>query len=93
MWKELKISDKGQVTLPKDMRDALGLKPGDAVVFTVDGDEIVITAKSVDFNELAGFLGAPPGGAATLDEIDATVTREAGRNAVPEHLEEKDDAA
>jgi len=35
-------------------------------------------SKNIDFNDLAGFLGAPPKGRATLEEIDETVTRAAG---------------
>ena len=34
---EAKITSKGQVTLPKAVRDALGLKEGDEVVFRVEG--------------------------------------------------------
>lgn len=33
MSKQSNLTIKGQVTIPKDVRDALGLKPGDAVEF------------------------------------------------------------
>lgn len=33
---------KGQVTVPKEFRDALGLKPGDAVGFVRDQDGVRI---------------------------------------------------
>ena len=32
----------GQVTVPPDVREALGLAPGDAVAFEREGDEIVV---------------------------------------------------
>ena len=32
-----KISSKGQISLPKEVREALGLSAGDRVVFSVEG--------------------------------------------------------
>lgn len=92
MRHELVMSAKGQVTLPKEMRENLGLKPGDAVVWTVIGQGIVITAKSIDFIDLRGILGAPPNGPATLEEIDRTIAKAAGRHALPPSGGEKEKA-
>lgn len=36
------VSSKGQVTIPKEIRDALELRAGDRVVFLVEGDRIII---------------------------------------------------
>ena len=36
------VGKKGQVTIPKDIRDKFGIKEGTKVVFEVRGDEIVI---------------------------------------------------
>ena len=35
------ISTKGQVTIPKDIRDRLGLRPGTRLEFTVEGGKLV----------------------------------------------------
>ena len=37
-----RVTSKGQVTLPKAVRDALGINQGDAVVFRVEGDHAVL---------------------------------------------------
>ncbi len=37
-----RIHERGQLTLPKAMRDEIGLKPGDDVSISVRDDEIVI---------------------------------------------------
>ena len=41
------ITSKGQVTIPKHIRDALGLRPGSAVDFAVDdqGQVVLVPAK------------------------------------------------
>lgn len=38
MHYESNMTVKGQITVPQDIRDALGLKPGDAVEFVLDED-------------------------------------------------------
>ena len=42
-----KITAKAQTTIPRAVRAALGLKPGDDVVWEIDGDRVVMArAKS-----------------------------------------------
>ena len=36
------ISEKGQITIPKDIRDKLGILQGDRLVFNLKGDTIII---------------------------------------------------
>jgi AbrB family looped-hinge helix DNA binding protein len=42
------LTSKGQVTIPKAMRDAIGLREGSVVAFHQDGDRIVITRSPND---------------------------------------------
>lgn len=37
-----RVGPKGQVVIPKDIRTALGIEPGDEVGFWRDGDHVVI---------------------------------------------------
>ncbi len=37
------VTDKGQVTIPKHIRDAAGVVPGSEVSFSLEGSKIVIT--------------------------------------------------
>ncbi len=53
-----RVSSKGQVTVPKSVRDALGIKEGDEVVFRVEGHRAVL-ARTPDFLELAGTIRVP----------------------------------
>jgi AbrB family looped-hinge helix DNA binding protein len=81
IW-EVTLSAKGQITIPKEMREMLNLQPGDQMIYSIIDGEVVITPKNVNFNDLAGLLGEPPNGTATLEEIDETVLQAAGANAL-----------
>ncbi|MHB1534862.1 MAG: AbrB/MazE/SpoVT family DNA-binding domain-containing protein [Acidimicrobiales bacterium] len=52
------MSTKGQVTIPKAVRDALGLHEGDAVVFRLEGQRAVL-ARTPELLELAGSVPVP----------------------------------
>jgi AbrB family looped-hinge helix DNA binding protein len=53
-----RLSSKGQVTIPRAVREALSLEEGDEVVFRVEGDRAVI-ARSPDLLALAGSVSVP----------------------------------
>lgn len=38
----MRVTEKGQVTIPKDLRDALGIGAGSEVVFERDRDTIIV---------------------------------------------------
>ncbi len=68
---ESSITTKGQTTLPKSVRDALGVRPGDRVRYLiVDGDVRILPVRSID--RLFGALKAdgPP---ATLDDMERAI--------------------
>jgi AbrB family looped-hinge helix DNA binding protein len=53
-----KVTSKGQVTVPKAVREALGIREGDEVVFRVEGNRAVL-ARTPDFLDLAGTVQIP----------------------------------
>jgi antitoxin PrlF len=53
-----RMSSKGQITVPKAVRDALGIAEGDNVVFRVEGNRAVL-ARTPDFLSLAGTIRVP----------------------------------
>ncbi|MDR6758872.1 AbrB family looped-hinge helix DNA binding protein [Mycoplana sp. BE70] len=87
------VSSKGQVTMPKEMREELHLRPGDQLIYSIIDGQVVVTPKNVDFNDLAGLLGSPPNGRFTLQEIDEAVLQAAGTNALDVSDDESPDAA
>lgn len=50
-----KITAKGQTTVPKEVRDALGLKPGDRVTYEVREGTVTLKRQPT-FRDIAGML-------------------------------------
>jgi len=53
-----KVTSKGQVTIPKEVREVLGIAAGDQVVFRVEEHRTVL-AKTPNLLDLAGVVDVP----------------------------------
>lgn len=53
-----KVTSKGQITIPKEVRDALGIVAGDQVVFRVEQHRTLV-AKTPNLLDLAGAVDVP----------------------------------
>ena len=53
-----RLTSKGQVTIPKRVRDALDLHEGDEIVFRVERKRAIV-AKTPDFLAMAGTVAVP----------------------------------
>jgi len=51
------LTSKGQTTIPKEIRDELGMQPGDRMTFTLMPDStVVMRVKNKSISDLAGTL-------------------------------------
>jgi antitoxin PrlF len=55
-----RITSKGQITVPRAVREALALEEGDRVVFRVEGNRAVM-ARTPGLLSLAGSVSVPAG--------------------------------
>lgn len=69
---ESTVTVKGQTTLPRAVRTASGLRPGDRVRYLVLGNEVRVT-KVRPVAELAGILARPGREAVALSDMDSAV--------------------
>lgn len=70
------MTTKGQVTVPQEIRDRLGLKSGDQMVFTMLSDgTVVMRPKTRRLADLAGSLtrpGQPTVAVEDMNPLEAT---------------------
>ncbi|MBD1206183.1 MAG: type II toxin-antitoxin system PrlF family antitoxin [Rhodobacteraceae bacterium] len=72
---ESTVTSKGQTTLPKDVRAALNLHPGDRVRYMIlDGGEVRL-ARSRPVAELQGMLRGKVSRTVSLEEMDEAIGR------------------
>ena len=63
------LTSKGQVTIPKAIRDELGLRPFDKIRFDIENGEVKLKKAYPSLEEIAGSLPVPHG---TMD-IDKAI--------------------
>jgi len=54
-----KVGPKGQVVIPKEFRDELGLRPGDEVVFSRENQGVLVEPVRSSLPLRGRFRGAP----------------------------------
>jgi antitoxin PrlF len=70
------VSSKGQITIPKEVREALRVDTGDRVLFVVhDGGLVELRPETVDLLDLVGTLEPPEGRHVTIEEMNAGIGR------------------
>ena len=70
------ITSKGQVTIPKGVRERLHWKSGDRLDFTVDSSgRVIVELATGDIRELRGLLHQPGQKPVSVDEMNEAIRR------------------
>lgn len=74
-----KLTSKGQVTIPQEIRVLLSLDTGDSIEFTVrDDGTVVVTPVSADIGDLAGCLADKTQRRGTVEDMHKAIHKRAG---------------
>lgn len=70
------VTSKGQTTIPKAFRDALGLKDGTPLRWSLEDGILTVRPKTKRLEDFAGILGEPPNGVhATIEDMNDAIGR------------------
>lgn len=70
------ITSKGQITIPKDIRDILKIGPGDQIDFIVSNEgEVLLSPRTCDVRSLKGLFYKKGRKAATLEEMENAIKK------------------
>ena len=78
---QMKMSEGGRVVIPVEIRQSLGLKEGDAVLFELRDGEAVITTRAARIRRAQEMVRQYlPAGTSVVDELIAERRQEAARD-------------
>lgn len=73
------LTSKGQITIPVEVRNALGLDPGDRVEFVeVEKGKYAIIAATRSVQELKGLFQGKRSKPVSIEEMNAAIRRASG---------------
>lgn len=73
------LTSKGQVTIPKVIRDLLKVRTGDRLDFVVEGDRVLVRPGTRDLRTLRGILHRPGRKPVSVEAMNAAVARFHGK--------------
>jgi antitoxin PrlF len=74
------VTSKGQITLPKAVRDVLRVHTGDQVDFVIsERGEVTLQPVTIDITELRGMLKRPGQRTVSVEEMNAAILRQHSR--------------
>ncbi len=72
--KTVKLSAKGQIVVPQEIREEIGVQPGGKLVVLLRGKEVVLLSPDEYARQTCGMLKGAWGG--TQEAVDAYLERE-----------------
>jgi len=74
------VTSKGQVTIPKAVREILRVDTGDQVDFVLtERGDVIVRGVSLDVRELRGLLKRPRRRAVSVEEMNTAILRRHAR--------------
>jgi len=70
-----KLTSRGQTTIPKSIREALRLQPGDRVEFILEGDQVLLRRAGADLTALDGMLDRSDREPVSVEAMNEAVER------------------
>jgi len=70
-----KITSKGQITIPRAVRNKLNLKTGDKVDFKIRDGEVMLVPVSKETLEVFGILSRDNQKAVTIEHMNETIKK------------------
>jgi len=70
---EIKVGNKGRITLPAKLRELLGIKEGDILTVEISGEAILLKPKGLTVEETWGLIKV---GKIKIEEIEEAPGRE-----------------
>ncbi len=73
------LSTKGQVVIPRVIRERLGLRAGDKIDFVLsDSGEVAMRPATADIRSLKGCVKVPKGEAVSVEDMNRAIREEGG---------------
>ena len=67
------VTSKGQTTIPKEIRDRLGLEAGTRIEWSIEDGKATLRPRTIRAVDLAGILHRPGMKPLTIEEMDEAI--------------------
>ncbi len=74
------MTSKGQTTVPKEVRDVLGLEAGTRIEWIVQGDHAIVKPRKLRAVDLAGILHRPGMKPLSIEEMNMAILKAAAED-------------